>query len=316
MLFTPIYYISNLIIKFIVRRVNLPSTFLTLAPNLFFLSRSLIRSEGLLPTIRTLRFIKAEISRGGTISAIISNHRLNPIVVGAITRILYGSWSECLSNAKTINKTFKWFLLSIVLSKFSSVIYLLLRLLIGSILAALGIFFSPDLASYSLLKDLSYHFIEFIQNHSPLKFISASSIEGPDLLQGSAEVEEVIPNNNSYTLFSFLFFGLIGGTLGLIVVDYYYHDFVSNIPVVGTFADYINSGINYVYSYFNSGNQSSVDSITPSGAPSAPSVAGEAISRSSSGGSDITITPNVFNSPTSSLITPPSTPEPGINPWD
>ena len=87
MLFTPIYYISNLIIKFIVRRVNLPSTFLTLAPNLFFLSRSLIRSEGLIPPegIRTLRFINAEIGRGGTISAIITNHSLNPIVVGAIT---------------------------------------------------------------------------------------------------------------------------------------------------------------------------------------------------------------------------------------
>ena len=137
MLFSPLYHISSLIIKFIVRRVNLPSIFMSLAPNLFFLSRSLIRSEGLMPTIRTLRFINAEIGRGGTISAIISNHSLNPIVVGAVTRILFGSWSECLNNAKTINKTFPprraWgFLLSIVLSKFSSVIYLLLRLLIGS----------------------------------------------------------------------------------------------------------------------------------------------------------------------------------------
>ena len=296
MLFTPIYYISNLIIKFIVRRVNLPSTFLTLAPNLFFLSRSLIRSEGLLPTIRTLRFIKAEISRGGTISAIISNHRLNPIVVGAITRILYGSWSECLSNAKTINKTFKWFLLSIVLSKFSSVIYLLLRLLIGSILAALGILFSPDLASYSLLKDLSYHFIDFIQNHSPLKFISTPSIV-EDIEEN---FEEVIPNNNSYSLFSFLFFGLIGGTLGLLVVNYYYHDFVSNIPVIGTFVDSVSSGFNYVKSYFYGGNiteQSPIEVIRT-----------EVISRSSSVGSDLTITP--------ALITPPTTPEPGINPWD
>ena len=134
MLFSPLYHISSLIIKFIVRRVNLPSIFMSLAPPRrgFFLSRSLIRSEGLMPTIRTLRFINAEIGRGGTISAIISNHSLNPIVVGAVTRILFGSWSECLNNAKTINKTFKWFLLSIVLSKFSSVIYLLLRLLIGS----------------------------------------------------------------------------------------------------------------------------------------------------------------------------------------
>ena len=37
-------------------------------------------------------------------------------------------------------------------------------------------------------------------------------------------------------------------------------------------------------------------------------VRAEVISRSSSGGSDITITP--------ALITPPSTPKPGINPWD
>ena len=85
MLFSPLYNISNWFIKFIVRRVNLPSLFMSLAPNLFFLPRSLIRSEGLIPTIRTLRFIKAEKGRGGTISAIITNHSLNPIVVGAIT---------------------------------------------------------------------------------------------------------------------------------------------------------------------------------------------------------------------------------------
>ena len=298
MLFSPLYHISSLIIKFIVRRVNLPSIFMSLAPNLFFLSRSLIRSEGLMPTIRTLRFINAEIGRGGTISAIISNHSLNPIVVGAVTRILFGSWSECLNNAKTINKTFKWFLLSIVLSKFSSVIYLLLRLLIGSILAALGILFSPDLASYSLLKDLSYNFIDFIQNHSPLKFIST-----PSIVEDIEETfEEVIPNNNSYSLFSFLFFGLIGGTLGLLVVNYYYHDFVSNIPLIGTFVDSITSGFNYVKSYLYGGN------ITEQSPPGGEVIRAEVISRSSSGGSDITITP--------ALITPPSTPEPGINPWD
>ena len=68
-----------------------------------------------------------------------------------------------------------------------------MRLLIGSILAALGILFSPYLASYSLLKDLSYHFIDFIQNHSPLKFISTPSIV-EDIEE---KFEEVIPNNNS-----------------------------------------------------------------------------------------------------------------------
>ena len=42
--------------------------------------------------------------------------------------------------------------------------------------------------------------------------------------------------------------------------------------------------------------------------PGGEVIRAEVISRSSSGGSDITITP--------ALITPPSTPEPGINPWD
>ena len=89
MLFSPLYHISSLIIKFIVRRVNLPSIFYEFSSPRrgFFLSRSLIRSEGLIPPegIRTLRFINAEIGRGGTISAIITNHSLNPIVVGPIT---------------------------------------------------------------------------------------------------------------------------------------------------------------------------------------------------------------------------------------
>ena len=76
-------------------------------------------------------------------SNILSNHRLNPIVVNALSRVLSGSWNECLKNSGAINKSFKWYLLSIILSKFSAIFYLSLRIFIGLILAALGILFSP-----------------------------------------------------------------------------------------------------------------------------------------------------------------------------
>ena len=121
--------------------------------------------------------------------------------------------------------------------------------------------------------------------------------------------DEIIPdnNNNTYSLLSFLIFGFIGGTLGLLVADYYYHDYVSNIPVIGSFVDSITSGFNYVKSYFYGGNITE-QSPAPPDRGGWEVIRAEVISRSSSGGSDITITP--------ALITPPSTPEPGINPWD
>ena len=103
----------------------------------------LIRSEGLLPTISALRFINGEIRRGGTLTNITNNSRLNPVISHALARLLFGQWNDCLNNSIIINRYFKWYILGLILTKSSSIIYLLLRFFIGLILASLGILFSP-----------------------------------------------------------------------------------------------------------------------------------------------------------------------------
>lgn len=122
----------------------------------------------------------------------------------------------------------------------------------------IGIFrllFSPGPGPISSLRDFAYYFIEFIHGPHPAILSGrlpaippAPAVSGSGARYSIARaenIEEIIPDNNSYSLFSFLFFGLIAGTLGLLVVDYYHHDTVTNIPVIGTFVDTITSGINY-----------------------------------------------------------------------
>ena len=46
--------VVSLIIKYVVRKVNLPSLFTVIASNLFYVSRNMIRSNGFMPTIYVL----------------------------------------------------------------------------------------------------------------------------------------------------------------------------------------------------------------------------------------------------------------------
>lgn len=94
------------------------------------------------------------------------------------------------------------------------------------------------------------------------------------------------------------------------VTDYYIHDYINSIPLVGSYVDFINSNINNIYSWFNNlfiDSSVNADNIN------------NGITRSNSSSSDVTVVPNNIQSPTprlpdsnNPLITPPSTP----NPWD
>ena len=88
MFFNPINYLSSLIIKYVVRKVNLPSLFTVIASNLFYVSRNMIRSNGFMPTIYVLYSLNREIMTGGNLNNLINNPRLNPVVVSSIITTL------------------------------------------------------------------------------------------------------------------------------------------------------------------------------------------------------------------------------------
>ena len=146
MFFNPINYLSSLIIKYVVRKVNLPSLFTVIASNLFYISKNMIRSNGFMPTIYVLYSLNREIQSGGNLNNLINNHRLNPAVVSSIITTLtprqLAHWNQCLQNAVKINSKFKWYILGIVLSTFPKFIFYILRLLLGLTLSSLGILYS------------------------------------------------------------------------------------------------------------------------------------------------------------------------------
>ena len=67
MFFNPINYLSSLIIKYVVRKVNLPSLFIGIASNLFYISKNMIRNNGFMPTIYVLYSLNREIQSGGNL---------------------------------------------------------------------------------------------------------------------------------------------------------------------------------------------------------------------------------------------------------
>lgn len=106
MYFNPIYQLSGILVRFVVGRVNLPSLFSLLASNLLFVSRHLIRNQGLFPTIYGLYALNRTIQNGNPLTSFINNNRINPIVSSTIGSLVSNHWGDCLRYAPIINSSF------------------------------------------------------------------------------------------------------------------------------------------------------------------------------------------------------------------
>lgn len=313
MFYNPMFTISSLIIKFVVGRVNLPAIFKFLAPIFFNSARSLIRSEGLLPTLRVLFSINREIMRRGAIRNITSNPSLNPIVVSTLTNVLTGHWGELIANSDTINRNFKWYVTGLIITKFNSIIFYLFRVSVGIILSCLGIIFTTDLGVFGFLKTYASYVIDFVQDHTHLKFYTKVSKKVIKSVQKVQDVYVQAPtfkgvedvSSNSYSLFGWFLLGSLITGAALIGIDYYFHDYITNVPFLGSISDMahnsgtrISEGISKSYNYFKSFFVSQPpfdpDYRTPEiTLPPTPHITPP----SSPTGSDRTITPGNYSNP-------------------
>ena len=66
--------------------------------------------------------------------------------------VINNQWTECISNDKIINKNFKWYILGLIITNFSSVLDIITKLILGLILSYLGIFFFDSLRAIHALK--------------------------------------------------------------------------------------------------------------------------------------------------------------------
>jgi hypothetical protein len=183
-------------------------------------------------------------------------------------------------------------------------------------LSSLGIVFSESLSSITYLRDIAYTLVEFVEDHSPFRFLpSQESIDSPDSTVSPDSTESSTSRNErsmSFSILGMMLIGLVGITVGLLTVDYFFPETIEQTPVVSSYVDYIkhvsSSFSSWIQGFFTSGSfpQPTEEEIRAT-ERICRLPAPEQLSRTSSGGSDITI--RGPQSP-SSLPTPPTTPEP------
>nr|YP_010977176.1 hypothetical protein UYH48_mgp41 [Daedaleopsis confragosa]WNZ34381.1 hypothetical protein [Daedaleopsis confragosa] len=260
MIYNPIYHISSFIIRFVVRRVNLPNVFRFLATSYFAAARSLMRSEGLLPTLRVLNLINREVMRRGLLSNVTNNGSLKPVIVNTLTHSVLGNWGNIIENSNVITRNYKWYIMGLLLSRFTNIFLFFFRVSIGIILSSIGIVYTTDLGVFNFLRQYAYSVIDFVQDHSTLKFYSKTPIKIIKTAQKVKEnyvnppsfkgVEEV--TSNSYSLLGLILIGVFISGIALISANYFYHEEIKNVSYIGSFVDTINNGISNSYNYVKS----------------------------------------------------------------
>lgn len=234
----PVVGITSLIIRIVINRTSLPYFFYHLSRSLFFVSINLIRNQGLIQTLSVLNAVNREINRRGTLNAIIENPRLNPIITSTIVSVLNGHWNNCLKFADIINRNYFYYIFGIILSSSGSLLWTTSKFDIGLVFSSIGIVFSETLSSISYFKDSAYSILQFIEKYTDLQFLPKT------IIKENYEViteEKYIPkhNVNAYEIIGSVLLGLLGFTICLVVAHKYAHDIIHNIPVIGTYTDFI-----------------------------------------------------------------------------
>ena len=253
MLMTPV---STMLLKFVVRRVNLPALFLKIAPQFFFVARNLISTVGFIPTMSALILINREIRNQGSIQNIINTiwHARYPLVFGRFFEVIAADWKQIIIYSASINKYAPLYWFGIILSSFLSKTFRLLKFSLGLIASSLGIFYSEIFSAGSLIKDLSKHFLSFVQDLTKIELIKSDSIW--DLFS---------KDKNSYFSFLILFIlGLLGFTGVLLFVDSSHPEVIEKVPALNTYLDFIKSLASNVSNWFQgTWNSNKVPQPTP-----------------------------------------------------
>ena len=159
----------------------------------------------------------------------------------------------------------------IILSSFSSITYKVLGFTAGLICTSLGIVTNQTLCAVPFLKYLGMEVLDFFADHFNFKFFRSVSDEVIGNSPRGEPVVSIHPTDyndgkiNPYMYIGIILLGLVGITASLVVADKMNHDFISHIPGVSSYVEYINSSLNNIFQYFTS---------KPTGptAPSAPTV--------------------------------------------
>ena len=336
LMLNPIQFIANTTIKFLIKRFNVNQVAFSLINILYHAAKSLVGSVDIFPTIRILRDVRKFLTtfEGRPTAAHFElrnflSARHNPYLVETICHKLIPVISLCFPKTSGMLFIYDFFLVGFFTTILKPITKYLVKTSLGLVLSATGILWNETLSSISYLKDFSLYIIETLESHSSFRIprfnneIITDNVpaRGPTVDTHTTPVHNVPVDftdmdpdiQNTGALFSFLGVLLIGvvTVISVIVIaDHLAPDTIQNIPVINTISNSVHVGFNGIY-----------DTIANlfSGGPGTPPGTGdningprvEVISRSSSGGSDITITDN--RAPITPPTSRPATPYPVNN---
>ena len=338
LMLNPIQFIANTTIKFLIKRFNVNQVAFSLINILYHAAKSLVGSVGIFPTIRILRDVRKFLTtfEGQPFAAHnelrdFLNNRHTPYLVETICHKLIPVLSFCFPKTSGLLFIYDFFLVGFFTTVLKPITKYFIKTTLGLVLSATGILWNESLSSISYLKDFSLYVIETLESHTSFRVprISRDFVDttlpsdqgikdarGPEHNHHNIPVDftDVDPDiQNTGALLSFLGVLLIGVLVSvsvIIIADHLAPDTIQSIPVVNTISDSVHVAFNTVYESFS--NLFSGGPGTPPGTGdniNGPRV--EVISRSSSGGSDITITDN--RSPITPPTSRPATPYPVNN---
>ena len=312
-LLNPIQFIASFAIKSLIKRYDMPTIIFSLIDILYHTSYRLISTVGIFPVYRILRDIRKFLANfDGSNSKAISElqkfltERHSTFLVETFIQNLTPVFNKCFPVKYGLYYIYDFFFIGFLTTILKPVLRYIIKFLLGLVLSALGIIWNESLSSISYLKDFSIYIIEYIEAHSNFgipRFDRVPLDTNPSVNPAQTQpilpvvtTEEVnIPNEeqkipedvqNTGTLLAFLGIILVV-TVGVVTVigvtDYFAHETVQNIPGVNAIADTVHVIWNTTY-----------DSITnyfkgPKHIPEPGTFNPDAITRSSSGESDITI---------------------------
>ena len=268
--FRPVQHLSLLFIKILIRRApfvvgKLPTSTLPIVirvfSSLFTTTFCLIGTVGFIPTLRVLLLYRSFINRG-----IINleqglknlNIPLNPVIINTIKNVLLPYWPDLMKYAIGFSRIFNIFLFTIslgIFKPFTKAILFSIRTTVGTIVSAIGILWSDELQSITILKDFACFVKGNIENYG---------IKIPTLSQVKEEVVEV--DNLDITQEGVRWLNVIGlvvlGIAGVVAIlcisDIYSPDTIKQVPVVGDIGGIVNSYLSAAFSsvteFFNSIN--------------------------------------------------------------
>ena len=303
-LFNPVQFIASFVIKTLIKRFNLPLKVLSLITVLYHYSYSLVGNIGIVPVARFLIDLRRYLK---TITPTTTTHRFgenlmefimsrghNPYLGLTALPYITGILMDCLELGKknTISSTsiaglifvYDFFIMGFFATMVKPLIKYIFKFCVGLLLSAIGVLWNDSFTDILNLKVYAALIIDYFEKLTSIRiprFTSMSILETKNNLPEVDTIpydEEYSKTTSWFSIAGLVLLGLVG-VIGVIAVsDYYAHETVKNIPVINTLADCINIAWHHLMDYFSP--------PSPKSGPSLP----EAISRTSSGGSDITVT--------------------------